>query len=233
MSFCPTKDIHSIYLDNEMPEIYRAEYESHLKECPKCQKELEKLRVMHELFADDSKLITPADDFLDKSFEKLQIKMKYAKNVNSVEETSAKKFKYFIPSVAAAAVVALAVALPLRTTTAKVASDEAVPAIASIATPSMAPVNNVSFGGGNSVVLSGNIHESVMSPARNSGNGSRRSSRKAASRESDMITNYDVFRPAFTNEDTISIRITVPGADTEKPVSTEIELPLTVIMGQQ
>jgi hypothetical protein len=45
MSFCPTKDIHSIYLDNEMPEIYKAEYESHVATCKKCQQELNKIKV--------------------------------------------------------------------------------------------------------------------------------------------------------------------------------------------
>ena len=33
MSFCPSKDIHSVYLDNELPEVYKAEYEAHIAVC--------------------------------------------------------------------------------------------------------------------------------------------------------------------------------------------------------
>ena len=58
MSFCPSKDIHSIYLDNELPEIYKAEYEAHLKVCKACQKELDKLKAVHQLFDADSKSIS-------------------------------------------------------------------------------------------------------------------------------------------------------------------------------
>ena len=77
MSFCPSKDIHSVYLDNELPEIYKAEYEEHLKNCPQCQKELEKIRALHKMFTSDSVSITPrrlydflplSDDFLEVFF---------------------------------------------------------------------------------------------------------------------------------------------------------------------
>ena len=43
MSFCPSKDIHSVYLDGELPENYKAEYELHISHCEKCRKELEQL----------------------------------------------------------------------------------------------------------------------------------------------------------------------------------------------
>ena len=41
MSTCPENDIHSLYLDNELPLSYREEYEAHIKSCPKCAKKLE------------------------------------------------------------------------------------------------------------------------------------------------------------------------------------------------
>ena len=50
MSFCPSKDIHSVYLDGELPEVYKAEYESHLKICPTCQKELDKIKALRGIF---------------------------------------------------------------------------------------------------------------------------------------------------------------------------------------
>ena len=46
MSFCPSKDIHSVYLDGELPENYKAEYELHVSHCEKCRKELEQLKAV-------------------------------------------------------------------------------------------------------------------------------------------------------------------------------------------
>ena len=74
MSFCPTKDIHSIYLDNEMPEIYKAEYESHVATCKKCQQELNKLKVLHTLLSSDADVVTPDSHYAEQSFERLQLK---------------------------------------------------------------------------------------------------------------------------------------------------------------
>ena len=79
MSTCPTKDLLSVYLDNELPEIYKAEYEAHIKSCPKCSKELEKLKALRVLFQADSKAVTPDSHYLEQSYERLMIKMKYSK----------------------------------------------------------------------------------------------------------------------------------------------------------
>ena len=87
MSFCPTKDIHSIYLDNEMPEIYKAEYESHVATCKKCQQELNKIKVLHTLLSSDADVVTPDLHYAEQSFERLQLKMHYA--------NSAKKSCFF------------------------------------------------------------------------------------------------------------------------------------------
>ncbi|MBP5452686.1 MAG: zf-HC2 domain-containing protein, partial [Treponema sp.] len=46
MSTCPEKDIHSIYLDNELPAAYVADYEAHVESCPECKAQLEKLRML-------------------------------------------------------------------------------------------------------------------------------------------------------------------------------------------
>ena len=54
MSFCPSKDIHSVYLDGELPENYKAEYELHISHCEKCRKELEQLKAIHAMFKIDS-----------------------------------------------------------------------------------------------------------------------------------------------------------------------------------
>ena len=33
MSTCPTKEIHSLYLDNELPQNHKEEYEAHIAGC--------------------------------------------------------------------------------------------------------------------------------------------------------------------------------------------------------
>ena len=44
MYSCPTDDIHSVYIDNELPQNYVSDYENHLKVCPKCSAKVEQLK---------------------------------------------------------------------------------------------------------------------------------------------------------------------------------------------
>ena len=113
MSFCPSKDIHSVYLDNELPEVYKKEYEAHLEVCEKCRKELETLKALRSSLRADAEGITPDSHYLDESYERLMVKMSYAKNVGKVSEKRFARPAYFIPLVAAAA-AAFALVVPLR-----------------------------------------------------------------------------------------------------------------------
>ena len=54
MSFCPSDDIHSIYLDNELPGDYKNLYEAHVKNCPECQKKLNMLKGVSSLLRQDA-----------------------------------------------------------------------------------------------------------------------------------------------------------------------------------
>ena len=76
MSFCPSKDIHSVYLDGELPENYKAEYELHISHCEKCRKELEQLKALHSLFQADSDSLKLDEHFMDESFQRLQINLR-------------------------------------------------------------------------------------------------------------------------------------------------------------
>lgn len=253
MSFCPSKDIHSIYIDNEMPEIYKAEYEAHLKSCPECQKELEKLKKLRALFSSDSVVATPDTHYLDQSFERLQIKMKYVKNSAKEDKKNLLNIKYFIPScAAAAAVLILALVLPLNLTkgnTSKDPSDlfnfnsqnivlsEHSDNVRNISTGKQRKNNTkdnkyISFDSGRSVVISGNIEEPIIPVEKNKYYSNNIISGNAidVSTDNNFLDTYEVFRPKF-GEEKISIRITVPGVD-DLPVSTEIELPLEVVVGQ-
>lgn len=240
MSFCPSKDIHSIYLDNEMPDIYKAEYEAHLKNCESCQKELEKLKALHQLFKADSESISLNKQYLDQSFDRLMVKMNYSKHTKFTEKKSSTGIKYFIPAAAAAAVIALLLPLRFNSSVKNTASQQQVVASTSSVVPTMvsneipANIRNVSVGGGKGVVISGNIHESVLPSASIGTSGSRNAFVQNVSNstiEKKLIQDVDVFRPGFIEDKTISIKITVPGINAV-PVTTEIELPVSVTTGQ-
>lgn len=115
MFTCPEDDVHSIYLDNELPQKFIAEYEAHIASCPKCKARLEMLKTIHDELKADADSIKVDQAFLDQSFERLQNRMRYSKSVSySKPKTSAILFpelKKYIPA-AVAAIAVFAVMLP-------------------------------------------------------------------------------------------------------------------------
>lgn len=103
-----SKDLHSVYIDNEMPEEFISEYENIVKNDSKSASELEHFQKIHEILHFDavnesSKI---SDDFVNESFKRLQSKMKYA---NTVKFTEKKKSLFTIPLSLGAVAAALAV----------------------------------------------------------------------------------------------------------------------------
>lgn len=226
MSFCPSKDIHSIYLDKELPENYKLEYEEHVKNCPACQKELNKLKLIHDALKADSDSIKLDDDFLEKSYERLQIKMAYKNNVTKARRTSNVNIKYGLTAVAAAALFALVIPVTLNSN--KKNSVTTQPALASVSSVSQISnstsaiaANNVSINSGRNVLVSGNMLDTVIRPEAGIDNG-----KTLVKKAKDV----EVLRPELEDE-TISIRISVPGLG-EIPVVTEINLPMGAISGK-
>lgn len=117
MFTCPEKDIHSIYIDGELPENFSREYEAHVGSCEKCRAELEKVRAMRALLAKDSASLDLDKDFMEKSFERLQSRMRFKKIVSQGEDKSfiVPMRRTFIPMAAAAAAV-FAILLPQKMT---------------------------------------------------------------------------------------------------------------------
>lgn len=115
MFTCPEKDIHSIYIDGELPENFSREYEAHIGSCEKCRAELEKIRAMRALLAKDSASLDLDKDFMEKSFERLQSRMRFKKIVSQGEDKSfiVPMRRTFIPMAAAAAAV-FAILLPQK-----------------------------------------------------------------------------------------------------------------------
>ena len=115
MFTCPEKDIHSIYIDGELPENFSREYEAHIGSCEKCRAELEKIRAIRSLLAKDSASLDLDKDFMEKSFERLQSRMRFKRIVSQGEDKSfiVPMRRTFIPMAAAAAAV-FAILLPQK-----------------------------------------------------------------------------------------------------------------------
>ena len=92
MSTCPSNDIHSVYLDNELPETYVAPYEAHIKSCPKCAAKLASLRAASAAFRTDAKAMTMDEAALGKSWERLQARLSYSKTTQRVYRFPAHDF---------------------------------------------------------------------------------------------------------------------------------------------
>ena len=115
MFTCPNKDVHSIYLDNELPLEYMEEYEAHVKNCPKCQAQLSKLRGLNSLFAADSNRLSFSENDKNNSFNRLQARLSYKKVTHRTLELG-KVSKGIVKDmfIGAAAAAVIAVILPLR-----------------------------------------------------------------------------------------------------------------------
>lgn len=114
MSTCPEKDLHSIYLDGEMPENFKREYEAHLAGCEKCRTEYLKLKRLSDILKADSLEKNDENRYLDESFERLQTKLRYAENTSHLKSSDSgdahiisSPAKWIASAVAAAAVFAV------------------------------------------------------------------------------------------------------------------------------
>lgn len=244
MYSCPTDDIHSIYLDKELPQSLVAEYEAHLKTCTKCAAKLESLRRIKETFQKDSNSIQFKDDFMDKSYECLLTKMSYAKTTKNVKvyKFPAEPVKW---AVAAAAVVVAAV-VPLSITNRSKAQPETLATITPVTRTQHVPISE-----NQSVIVDGNFDGNYgipastgtsqyrynnIGPENNAGPDGFRPPRPPRphmnNRQlSSSLTNVDVLRPEFDEPNRISIKINVPGLE-ENDDSIEIKLPMNRIPDQ-
>ena len=212
MSFCPTKDLHSVYLDNELPLSYVKEYEEHIQNCAKCKAELESIKNLRSVLIQDEKETKFTKKEMDASFARLQMKMNYSKHTKPVQKQKSEIIKYVIPAMAAAAVFALVLPVGFKS---KTETNNTVAAISPITQPSTVSLQN------DNVVLSGNIPSGAVINATPVNTNNKKVQRK-------MIQDVDVFRPNFDNENTISIKITVPGINAN-PYTTEIDFPVDML----
>lgn len=88
MSSCPTIDLHSVYIDGELPPQFMARYESHIKTCSLCSARLAAFKKLHDALAADSNSITLSDAYKEQGFSRLQTKLRYSKTVSSISNKS-------------------------------------------------------------------------------------------------------------------------------------------------
>lgn len=118
MFTCPDKEIHSVYLDGELPSPLIADYEAHVASCASCQKELSALRSVREVLAADAASIKFSDEYIEESWARLNERRRYSEVVSHTRPAFGEGFGRVVwrvvPAAAAAAVIA--VVLPLRMT---------------------------------------------------------------------------------------------------------------------
>ena len=163
MSTSLNKDLHSVYIDGEMPESFLSQYESIVSSNEKEKATLEKMQALHSVLKEDSEQKTVSQDFMEESFERLQTKMRYAKNVSLANGFSSDKksfvtsFVKYASSFAAAAAVFAVVFIPLHNKSISQAKETAVAAISIMKQNTIEPIAK------KDVVIDGNINKEDLS----------------------------------------------------------------------
>ena len=117
MFTCPNKDLHSVYLDGELAEEYKAQYEEHLKACPKCQAALKKLEKARELLKADSDSISMSERDMESSFARLQSRLSYKRVLKPLTLGDGAKSVLKDVLVGSAAAAVIAAVMPTKTKT--------------------------------------------------------------------------------------------------------------------
>ena len=221
------KDLHSVYVDNELPPAYISKYEALVQSDPTCAAEQKKVKRIHALLQEDSKDITLDDDFLEASFARLQTKMKYHQTMTQANSGESRpkvyQFAKWGLSFAAAAAVFAFIFTPVYLRSASNANSTAISAIQNTKLKPIAQ-HDIAVDGNldRSILSSIALHDeeplradspaiqgaSMASTAGTPVHGRR--TRPQTIELNDSLTAIDVFRPDFANADKgFSIRISV------------------------
>lgn len=210
------KDLHSVYIDNELPPAYLDKYESLVKSDSTCAAELEKMKTLHTVLQEDSRDIQLDDAFLEASFERLQTKMRYRKTMAQTENAQPKIYQFakWGGAIVAAAAVFAMVFTPayLRTASAGKHTE-----ISAIKNTKLKPIAQ------NDIAVDGNIDRTMLSSIAVNDSAAiqgatvtsmaaspRNASRSQTIALNDSLTSIDVFRPASASADNgLSIRISI------------------------
>ena len=206
MYSCPTDDIHSVYIDDELPQNYVLDYENHIKTCSKCSAKLEQLKKIKSLIISDAKSIQVDDYYIEQSFSRLETKLRYSKNTVKKMPFPTEYVKW-----GAVAAIFVAVVLPFGNNFSKHKKSSNM-AITPITRPQSVALSN------NNVVINGNISDNLAKNVSTNAKNTR-------------LADVEVFRPQF-DENKVSVKIHVPGFNYENPQIMEVSLPANTFMGQ-
>lgn len=101
MSKCPQNDIHSLYIDNELPNSYRIAYEKHIATCEHCKKKHEAYKALRSNLTMMNDTITTCGNY-EKLKDELRFKTTVSKS-NGLFFNFSKKYSHAM--VAAAVLV--------------------------------------------------------------------------------------------------------------------------------
>ena len=220
MSTCPEQDMHSVYLDGELPQKYALDYESHLTGCQRCRDDFLKIQTLSTGLKEDAKSCELSERGMEESFARLQTKMHYQKTVRSIQPQSARRFTWMVPTAAAAA-LAFALILPART------GD----------TPPLSPANQETpisisasaLAGGLSVAPSVNhqrtrfVQDSIIAEE------SFGHIQPVLFSSNEALPPVDIFRPSFDDSQNISIKMTLSNLDSI-PVQGKTTVPIQMLI---
>lgn len=223
MSICPEKDIHSVYLDNELPPAYKGTYETHLATCSNCRERFLNMQHISNMLHKDADSIQLTDKELVESFARLQTKLKYSKVVHKTKFIDFQKNKWVLP--AAAAVFACVFFLPFSknfSNTVSVQSPISQPI--SIAASALHNDERTSFAmpviWKDTLTSSSGIQKTVVPYANND----------VSLLHENKFTTIDIFRPDFEENNHIMVKITLSNIG-NMPTTTEFILPVRFISG--
>ncbi len=236
MSTYLEKDLHSVYVDNELPSAYLEAYESLVAADERHAAAQRKVQSLHAAFQQDATEREIDQTFLDASFVRLQTKLQYHKHAIAPQESKSpiRQLAQWGVPLAAAAVFALVIIPILHPANGK---NDAINAIAST---KLTPIAE------NDIAVDGTFDQKTLSAiAVNGGTAAQGAMtvstggvpgadphRLRRKRLHDRLTSIDVFRPASANADNgLSIRISIsPMHDVQ---DEEIIIPLPNIATTQ
>lgn len=217
MSICPEKDIHSIYLDGELPQEFLKKYESHVASCPKCQAKLERLKKISAMLREDALSMRIDQTYINQSFERLQTKLRFSRNTARAENTHIyRPFTKWAVGFAAAAAVLAVISVPVRFAGSVGPHSN----VTAIARTEIKPIQE------NKVVVDGNLDtlklSTALSSAKEAENTMESSEEQilstpvnqnqkvvSATSLASNFSDIDVFRPDFNNPSAY-VRIELP-----------------------
>ena len=149
-----------------------------------------------ELLREDSDSIKLSDDFLEKSFERLQAKMRYVRNVRQTEKSSGKILKWPV-SIAAAAAVFLVMFVPFYYGPAQNAQESFLPV-------SSAPLKPIAS---NTVRMDSSIASENLALAVKNDSETEKTAASGESEFNDSIVNSQIIENLNLNEALTSVDV--------------------------